>query len=289
VKVAAGAEVTLEANPDDVSPAAARAWREAGVTRLSIGSQSFDDRVLAWMHRTHSAAQIERAVDAARGAGLDTFSLDLIFALPPELARDWDRDLARALALEPAHLSLYGLTVETGTALDRWRRRGEAGEVGEELYEAEFLRSHDVLTAAGYEHYEVSNYAFPGMRARHNSAYWERRPYLGLGPSAHSFDGNRRWWNVPPYAAWLRRLAAGGDPTEGSELLTPEQVAAEEAYLGLRTSAGLALAMVDRARVERWITAGWARVSDGRVRLTAAGWLRLDALTTDLTLVGSRY
>jgi oxygen-independent coproporphyrinogen III oxidase len=152
---APAAEVTLEANPEDVTPEAARAWLRAGVNRLSLGAQSFDDRVLSWMHRTHAAAAIERAVRTARDAGFGSISLDLIFSLPESLQRNWERDLHAAIALAPEHVSLYGLTVEPATPLARWRDRGAVTEAPEESYEREYLLAHELLTQAGFEHYEV--------------------------------------------------------------------------------------------------------------------------------------
>ena len=281
-------ELTIEANPDDVTPEAVAAWRAAGVNRLSLGGQTFDAAALAWMHRTHDAAQTVRAVEIARDGGIDDLSLDLIFALPASVPRDWPADVARALSLAPTHLSLYGLTVEAGTPLGRWAERGEVAEADEERYAAEFLHAHEALAAAGYEHYEVSNFARPGRRARHNSAYWSGAPYLGLGPAAHGFDGRERRWNVAAYAAWTRVLAEGRDPVEGREALDDAMREAESVYLGLRTTDGLVLAPEDGMRTARWEQAGWAERSEGRLRLTAPGWLRLDAIATDLTLARSR-
>jgi oxygen-independent coproporphyrinogen-3 oxidase len=289
LRLAAGAEVTLEANPDDIDERAAAAWRASGVNRLSIGSQSFDDRALAWMHRTHGAARIADAVAAARAGGIENLSLDLIFSLPESLERDWADDLRRALVLRPDHLSLYGLTIEPGTALGRWRDRGQAIEAPEERYEAEYLRAHDTLAAAGFEHYEVSNFARPGRRSRHNASYWSGVPYAGLGPSAHEFDGLVRRWNVAPYAEWLRALADGRDPRGGSEELAPENRMAEEVYLGLRTLTGLELGDEEPPRVTPWVAAGWGTLDGRRLRLSPRGWLRLDSLAADLTSFRSRY
>jgi oxygen-independent coproporphyrinogen-3 oxidase len=287
---AADAEVTLEANPDDVNGANARAWCDAGINRLSLGVQSFDDETLRWMHRTHDAAQIPRAVDAARRAGIDDVSVDLIFSLPEQLNRSWHRDLEQALALEPTHVSLYGLTVEPHTPLGRWRERGDVVESPDERYESEFLSAHETLGAAGFEHYEVSNFARPARRARHNSAYWERVPYVGIGPSAHGFDGHVRRWNEAAYVEWARRAVGGTDPIAGSESLDAEDVAAEDAYLGLRTTSGLRIGEAERGRVAGWIEQGWARFADAdRLVLTPSGWLRLDALTAALTVERSRY
>lgn len=285
----AGAEITAEANPEDMSPDALRSWKAAGINRLSIGSQSFDDRVLAWMHRTHDAAAIERAVHDARAAGFENLSLDLIFALPDALHRDFERDVERALALAPDHVSLYGLTVEPATPLGRWVAAGKEHEQPEEGYEREYSAAHRLLSAAGYEHYEVSNYALPGRRAVHNSAYWSAVPYVGLGPSAHEFDGRNRRWNARAYAEWRDRLAAGSDPVEGSETLTTENRVAEQVYLGLRSDSGLAIASDEHPMVQPWIDAGWVTLApDGTLRCTAAGWLRLDALAAALTHHRSR-
>lgn len=276
--VAADAEITLEANPDDVTPEAARAWVEAGITRVSLGVQSFDPSALRWMHRTHGPEAPPAAVGALRRAGIQQVSLDLIFGLPAELGRDWNSDLARALALGPDHLSIYGLTTEPGTPLARWTARGEVRPAGDERYAAEYLRAHAALEAAGFEHYEVSNAARPGSRARHNSAYWRRAPYIGLGPSAHSGWGAERRWNLREWAAYARAVRAGEVPAAGGEVLDREAVRLEELYLGLRTAEGVPAGWVPGELAARWRAAGWARADRARVRLTPEGWLRLDAL-----------
>ena len=282
------AEVTLEANPDDVTAACARRWHEAGINRVSLGAQTFSAPALEWMRRTHDAHQIEVAVAHLRDAGIAQLSLDLIFALPDSVPRDWGNDLERALTLRPNHISLYGLTVEPHTPLGHWRARGELTESPDTRYEHDFLHAHSTLGEAGFEHYEVSSYALPGARARHNSSYWRHVAYAAVGPAAHRFDGARRSWNVAPYAEWLRRLRAAESPIDGEELLTPADVAAERAYVGLRTSDGLVLNEEIMAGTARWRDAGWARIVNDRLQLTALGWLRLDALAADLTHVGSR-
>jgi oxygen-independent coproporphyrinogen-3 oxidase len=286
--LARGAEITIEANPDDVDAASIRAWRESGVNRLSLGVQSFDPSVLGWMHRTHTADAGQRAVTIARDGGITEISLDLIFALPAAVPRDWSRDLDLALGLEPAHLSLYGLTVETHTPLGKWAARGDVIESPEETYEAEFLEADRRLAGAGLQHYEVSNFGKPGSRARHNSSYWSGKSYGGIGPAAHEYDSVRRRWNVGAYADWVRRLSIGEDPIGGDELLTPENRVAEQVYLGLRTVDGLAVTPAELARVQPWVNAGWGRLDDTILRLTPLGWLRLDALAADLTVVRSR-
>ncbi len=279
------AEITIEANPEDVSAEHARLWAAAGVSRVSLGVQSFNDRVLAWMHRVHSADAATRAVETLRDAGIRDVSVDLIFAVPTELERDWSADVAQALALAPTHVSLYGLTIEADTPLGKWTSRGEAVEAPEAAYEGEFLHAHHVISAAGFEHYEVSNYGLPGKHARHNSAYWRGVPYLGLGPSAHGYDGHERRWNTRAYSAWQRLVDVGSDPLGGAESLTAANREAEQVYLGLRTSEGLLLRDGERALVQPWEGAGWVSLSaDGVLRCTATGWLRLDALAAALTM-----
>ncbi|MDB4891902.1 MAG: oxygen-independent coproporphyrinogen oxidase [Gemmatimonadetes bacterium] len=286
---ATDAEITIEANPEDIDVRAAIEWRRAGVNRLSIGAQSFDDRVLSWMHRTHDAAGTASAVDAARGAGITNLSLDLIFALPEVLDRDFERDVKRILELQPDHVSLYGLTIEPQTPLGRWVAQGVTVEQPEEGYEDDFLTAHRMLAGAGFEHYEVSNYGLPGRRARHNSAYWSGVPYVGLGPAAHGFDGLVRRWNARHYAEWRDIALTDADPIEGQEELTSENRVAERVYLGLRSDVGLEMLSGDLDVVQRWVHAGWSIVGpDGRLRCTPEGWLRLDALAAALTHHRSR-
>jgi oxygen-independent coproporphyrinogen-3 oxidase len=283
-------ETTLETNPDDVTAAKVRAWVAAGIDRASLGVQSFEPTVLEWMHRVHTSKQSLEAIKALRGEGIENVSVDLIYALPPELKRDWARDLDQALALEPDHLSLYGLTVEPHTPLFKWVEGKKAKVADEDRYAEEFLLAHERLTAAGYEHYEVSNYGRPGRRAIHNSAYWQRRPFLGLGPSAHSAIGDRRWWNVREYAAWLDAGAQGrggavdGMPAtvDGVETIDDERRRLEDLYLGLRTSDGLKADLITDDRVAQWVGQGWAVNAGGIVRLTPEGWLRLDALVAQV-------
>ena len=292
------AEFTVEANPEDITPEGARDWVRAGVNRVSLGAQSFDDAVLAWMHRTHRAERIGEAVRAARGAGIENLSLDLIFALPAALGRDWRRDLDAAAALEPDHISLYGLTVEPGTPLFRQAGRGQFVAAGEQRYADEYLEAHERLAGSGYRFYEVSNAARPGREAVHNRAYWRLAPYLGLGPSAHSFDGLSRWWNEPAYARWRRLVAEGQSPVVGREILNDHQRQLEQTYMGLRTTDGVTLPQPCPpslgVAVERWVASGWAELDPEagqpspwgsvpvppgtRVRLTPQGWLRLDEL-----------
>ena len=252
-------EVTLEANPEDVTDASVRTWRSVGVNRVSLGAQSFDDRVLKWMHRSHDAARIGEAVRTLRAAGIDNISLDLIFALPEALERDWARDLEMAISLLPSHISLYGLTVEPRTPLDRWISRGATRLPPDERYADEYLLAHERLTANGFQFYEVSNAARDGRRSRHNSAYWSGRSYVGLGPAAHSFDGSTRRWNLAAWEAYRRAIADGRSPIESEEVLTEDQRRLEVMYLGLRTIDGVPLAVLDRPGPSWQIKGGWSR------------------------------
>jgi oxygen-independent coproporphyrinogen-3 oxidase len=310
-ELAPGAEVTVEANPDDVNDIAVAQWLAAGVNRISLGAQSFDDAVLDWMHRTHNSGQIAQAVKAIHRGGIDNISLDLIFALPAHLGRDWHKDVERALELAPAHVSLYGLTVEAHTPIAHWADRGAVVEGSEAQYEEEFLFAHDAMSKGGFEHYEVSNFSLPGKASRHNSAYWTGAAYAGIGPSAHSFDGASRRWNVAAYAEWVKRLANSQQTVGGDETLTAENRDAEEIYLGLRTQKGLAIEASELPVIETWRAAGWAEVenigtsstfeatspcglessasADSTplpyrywLRLTPTGWLRLDSIAADL-------
>lgn len=305
---AAELEITVEANPEDVTEEAALTWASCGVSRVSLGVQSFDPKVLAWMHRSHQPDAPARAVERVRRAGIRSISLDLIFALPDSLGHDFRRDLELALALQPDHLSLYGLSVEPRTPLARWISRGAIGAPDDERYAQEFLLAHEVLSAAGFEHYEVSNYARPGFRARHNAAYWRGDPYAGLGPAAHRFgtaasvpsrqtsgfdEPARDWvraWNVGQWAAYERRIANGQDPTAQREIVTPQQRALERAYLSLRTSEGIALsdplassALKSGPLMDRALAEGWLQIQAGRLLPTPEGWLRLDSLVVSLT------
>lgn len=278
-------EWTAEANPETLTPELACEWRAAGVNRVSIGVQSFHEPVLRWMGRLHGADGAVAAVAAARAAGIDNVSLDLIFALPARLGRDWDDDLRRALALEPAHLSLYGLTAEAGTPLARWVAEGREAMADEDAYAAEFLRAAELTAAAGLRQYEVSNFARDGRESRHNVAYWEGTPYLGLGPGAHSFLPPVRSWNRRDWLGYRECLAEGRSPRAEHECVDDAAARLEQLWLGLRTAAGLARAELSpgqRRVSDVWQLEGWAAADTERVRLTPRGWLLLDRLAVEL-------
>lgn len=278
-------EWTAEANPESFTEAIAAGWRRAGVNRLSLGAQSFDDRVLRWMGRLHGADGPARAVRAARDVGLASISVDLIFALPEGVERDWRADLEHVLRLDVPHVSLYGLTIEAGTPLGRRAEEGRVHAASDERYRDEYLLAVELLTGAGYEHYEVSNFARPGHRSRHNTVYWAGDPYLGLGNGAHSYAPPVRRWNVRSWESYREAVAGGRLPEAEREEPVGEALELERIWLGLRADDGVSVPSErtrGRALVEGWKHRGWARLDGSRVRLTAEGWLLLDELAVSL-------
>jgi oxygen-independent coproporphyrinogen-3 oxidase len=274
-------EWTAEANPESFMGAVGREWARAGVNRLSLGVQSFEAKALAWMGRLHGAKGAEEALAVARSVGITNVSIDLMFGLPPGLRRDWSAELDRAVALEPPHVSLYGLTVEARTPLGRAVAEKREAVADEGQYREEYLEAAERLTAAGYEHYEVSNFALPGFRSRHNTAYWIDAPYLGLGNGAHSYQSPVRQWNLRDWADYQASALGGMLPVEDREELSPDAVRLERVWLGLRTAGGLdagCLGAPGRELWQRWVREGLARPHPSRVQLTAQGWLLLDRL-----------
>ncbi|HEV3398077.1 MAG TPA: radical SAM family heme chaperone HemW [Actinomycetes bacterium] len=236
---APGAEVTVEANPETVDAAVAEGLAAAGVTRVSMGAQSFDDRVLANLGRAHDAARVAAAAATLRAAGVPALNLDLIYGGPDEDPRSWAATLEAALALEPEHLSAYALTIEPATKFGRLVATGRMAEPGEDDLADRYETACGVLAAAGYRHYEVSNWATDGAASRHNLTYWRRGRYLGLGAGAHEFDGTARRWNVNGVPQYLEAVRQRRRPTSGEERLDPEQARFEALALRLRTVDGL--------------------------------------------------
>lgn len=208
--VSPNAEITLEANPDDINTTLLTEWKQAGINRLSIGVQSFRDQDLRWMNRAHSASQSFESLKTAQDKGFNNISIDLIYGLPDFSNEVWQQNVEQALALEIPHLSCYALTVEPKTALENFIHSGKSKPVDPELQSSQFLLLMDWLKTGGFEHYEISNFAKPGFRSRHNSSYWQGKPYFGFGPSAHSFDGKKtRWWNVANNAVYSKQWTGG--------------------------------------------------------------------------------
>jgi len=278
-------EVTLEANPEDVGPEQADLWAEAGVTRVSLGVQSLDGRWLGEvLGRDHSPDQTLEAAALLKDRPF-ALSLDLIYGLPSQAPADWGRDLTRALELDPVHLSTYSLTVEQGTPLARSieARLLPPPPPPDKMAEL-FLLSGQVLAEAGFRRYEVSNFAKAGEECRHNLKYWRRKPYLGLGPAAHSFDGWRRWANVSSVRRWLSALAAGARPLAFEETPDEKAVRLEQVMLGLRLAEGVPKTLLaDSPRLSEFITSGHLALQAGRIIPTEKGLLVADRLAVELT------
>lgn len=236
-------EITLESNPDDMLLPVLEDWKKAGINRLSIGIQSFFTEDLHWMNRAHDAQQAVEAVEQAKKTGFDNFSLDLIYGSPGLTNEKWKKNLETAVLMEPSHISAYALTVEPKTALYKMIRQGKTSDIQPEKQAAQFLTGILTLEEAGYEHYEISSFAKPGKRSRHNSAYWQSKKYLGLGPSAHSFNGDSRQWNVSNNALYARSLI-GGSLCYEAEQLQPRDRLNEYIMTSLRTMEGLDLQFV---------------------------------------------
>lgn len=267
------AEVTCEANPDTVDRRPLEELRAAGITRLSLGVQSFDPASLASLERIHSADSARRAYADARAAGFDDVNLDLIYGAEGETVKAWRRTLDEAIALGPEHLACYALTIEPGTALGAKVASGTASPPDPDLQAAMFELTCERLAAAGFRHYEVSNWARHGRESVHNLGYWEGRPYLGLGAGAHSFRDRRRWWNVRPPARYIELAGSGSTPVAGEELLTEEEARLERILLGIRSADGLPAAEVPAEAARALVERGLASLDRDRFALTERGML----------------
>jgi oxygen-independent coproporphyrinogen-3 oxidase len=278
------AEVTVEVNPDDVTPEALRLYLDGGFNRISIGVQSFDDGELEFLGRRHDSGRAEEAVKAARAAGFPSIGIDLIFGLAGQTPAGWRRTLDKAAGYGPEHISCYQLTLEPGTPMGEREAAGEAVCADEETQRKLFLETSMRLAEAGYMHYEVSNFARgEENRSRHNSRYWDRIPYLGLGPAAHSFDGSVRSWNHRSVSLWLESLEKGVCPVAGEEMLTAGQERAERLMLGFRTLNGVEKALLEERDgwdeiLEELVEIRLVTVDGDRVIPTVEGFLMADQL-----------
>lgn len=274
-------EITLEANPGDITPEKARAWREMGFNRLSIGIQSFDDDLLQLIGRRHTAQEAQQAVATAQAVGFDNISIDLMYALPSQTMEQWQKDVQLALHLDIQHISTYGLIYEEGTALTKLLMDNRLQPVDEELE----MRMYDYLvgqlTANGFLHYEVSNFALPGRHSRHNSSYWNDTPYLGLGAAAHSYDGLHRQWNIADLDGYIRQALAHQLCPE-IEHLSDEDRHTERVMLGLRTSQGVAKADIDMHKAKPYLEQGLLEDKGERVAATTQGFHILNRIIEDL-------
>lgn len=237
------AEWTMECNPDDITPELASWLKESPINRISMGAQTFADERLKWLHRRHTSQQVSEAVRLLRANGISNISIDLMFGFPNETLPQWQEDIAHVLDLRPQHISAYTLMYEEGTPLYRMLEQGKISEIDEELSLQMYDTLIDTLTAGGYEHYEISNFALPGRRSRHNSNYWNQTRYLGLGAAAHSYDGHHRWWNIADVRQYISGIMTGLCPRES------EEIDAQTRYndivtTALRTREGISLDML---------------------------------------------
>jgi oxygen-independent coproporphyrinogen-3 oxidase len=279
-----GAEVTIEVNPDDITPAALEAYLAGGFNRISIGVQSFDDSELKFLGRRHDVAGAVEAIEAAKRSGFGRTGIDLIFGSAGQTLDSWRKSLERALEFDLEHISCYQLTLEPGTPLGERMLAGESVCAEEEDQREMFLEASRVLSGGGFTHYEISNFARGEENySRHNMRYWQRVPYLGLGPAAHSFDGRTRRWNFRSVEEWLDALERGEDPSAGTEELSGEQVRAESLMLGFRTILGVETALLKEhpgweETLEELLEIPLVHIEDDRVIPTVEGFIVADQL-----------
>ncbi len=291
--VPSDAEITLEANPDDLDKHKLQDLKSAGINRLSIGVQSFDEKDLVWMNRAHNATQASQCIEWAQSAGFTNLSIDLIFGLPEMDDNRWLKNIIAAINTQVAHMACYALTVEPKTPLQKLIRLNKKEPVNNERQAAQFSILMQTMSAAGYEHYEISNFAKPGYRSKHNSSYWQGKKYIGIGPSAHSYNGDQRMWNVANNAAYIRSIQVGSIPFE-EETLTIQQKLNEEILTSIRTSEGIdikkitALYNLERAQQVmqnlQGVNSGHYTLKDDHIILTDAGKLFGDAISVQLFL-----
>jgi len=274
-------EITLEANPDDLDSNSLATWKSLGIDRLSLGIQSFQDEILKAYNRAHNAMQAKQAIQLGRSAGFEKFSIDLIYGFPHANHGLWKKDLKEALLLDPGHLSAYSLTLEPKTTFGNWAKKGKFIPAEEEFVAQQFEWLQEQCDQAGYQQYEISNFSRPDQAAIHNSNYWKRIPYLGIGPSAHSFDGNARGYNPPSNPSYVQALAAGKLPFV-VENLEKEELINEEILTCLRTSWGLdTVSMADRYQVDL------LQIKETSIaKLTALGMIHTEGKTLTLTRKG---
>ena len=300
------AEVTIECNPDDITPQYAEAIAQLPVNRISLGAQTFCDERLRWLRRRHSARQVAEAVGLLRAAGIRNISIDLMFGFPGETLASWQEDIRQALALDVEHISAYALMVEEGTPLcDMLAKGGQPDEADDELSRRMYETLADELRRASFEHYEISNFARrtatsgpSPYRSRHNSSYWNATPYLGLGAAAHSYDGDRRWWNKADVRQYISDMQAGRSAVEEVELLTAKMKYNDLITTAMRTADGLSIGYVEAtlgpaykdylmATAEPHLRRGLLAEDKGRLHLTRRALFVSDDIMSDLIMVDS--
>ncbi len=292
--VAAGAEITLEANPEDINERKARALADLGINRVSLGVQSFHDPILQKLNRQHSGRQAGKAIAVLQNQGIANLTIDLIYGIPGQDTSAWEDNLQQALALNVPHLSCYALTIEEKTALGNWQRKGKFKAADEAAYEEQYRLMCQILAARGYAHYEVSNFARPGFTSRHNMAYWQQKPYLGVGPGAHSYQGKSRQFNISHNARYIKALKQG-TPWYQQETLNKTQVFNEYLLTGLRTSQGIDfnyirqafnrdIYSIHRPFIERCLSEGKATLADGKFVLKDNALILADSVIVELMM-----
>lgn len=291
-EIANTAEITLEANPDDINTSKLSIWKTIGINRLSMGIQSFDEEELAWMNRAHNAAESLLCINTMQEAGFDNFSIDLIYGSPLLTNDRWKRNVDIAIENQVPHISCYALTVEPKTPLAKQIALNKTSAANSEKQAGQFLSLMQWMRNAGYEHYEISNYALPGMRSRHNSSYWQGKNYYGFGPSAHSFDGNNRRWNIANNAKYIQSIAQNTIPFE-EEKLTATQRLNEYIMVSLRTAEGLDVDKITEqfgkqfsdkiiSLSQQYIQQGKIVLQNNSLVLTDEGKLFADGIAADL-------
>jgi len=290
--VDANAEITLEANPDDINETKLNEWKAAGINRLSLGIQSFKQQDLQWMNRVHNAEQALQSIKMIKEVGFTNYSIDLIYGTPTLEDDEWKINVETAIALKIPHMSCYALTVEPSTALQKMITQKKVKDIEPDKQARNFLFLMNRMKEAGYEHYEISNFALPGYRSRHNSSYWQAKPYIGIGPSAHSYQGNTRSWNVSNNALYIESLKNNIVPCE-KEGLTATQQLNEYIMTSLRTIEGLDLNFIKEKFGEenskkiveeslKFQKTGKLTIIDRRFILTDEGKLFADGIAADL-------
>jgi len=293
--VADDAEITVECNPDDVTEGYADVMRELHVNRVSMGAQTFDDGRLRFIHRRHTSGQVPAAVEKMRNAGISNISIDLMFGFPGETIDEWRKDIDCAIHLDVEHVSAYSLMFEEGTPLFRMMREGTVREIDEELSLQMYEELIDRMESAGYEHYEISNFARPGRRSRHNSSYWHGVPYIGIGAAAHSFDIDSRQWNVSDVDEYIRSINRGVIPME-REILDVSTKYDDTVMTSLRTCEGVDIEKIKNVfgikysdylvrNARKYVDARLLNNDGGRLCLTRKGLFVSDGIMSDLMYV----
>ena len=290
-KVENDAEVTIEMNPDDVNKETAEALQKLPVNRISMGAQTFNDERLRFLHRRHNASQVKEAVETLRQAGFKNISIDLMYGFPNQTLEEWKTDIEKALELDVEHISTYCLMYEEGTALYKLLEQGKVAEIDEERERKMYYTLIERLEAAGYEHYEISNFARKGYRSRHNSSYWRGIPYIGVGAAAHSYDIKTRSWNVADIKKYIEAMEQGKRPYE-EEVIDADTRYNDAITVALRTKEGLDLTTLPDnqrrhciANAKRHIDANLLRLADNHLALTKEGLFVSDMVMSDLMIV----